>query len=45
MENMSNHGTGWVRMGSLFPHVGLIGFRTQFLTETRGAGISSSLLD
>ena len=42
MENMSNHGTGWVRMEFAVPARGLIGFRTQFLTETRGAGISSS---
>ena len=42
MENMSNHGTGWVRMEFSVPARGLIGFRTQFLTETRGAGISSS---
>ena len=42
MENMSNHGTGWVRMEFAVPARGLIGFRTQFLTDTRGAGISSS---
>ena len=42
MENMSNHGTGWVRMEFAVPARGLIGFRTLFLTETRGAGISSS---
>ena len=42
MENMANHGTGWVRMEFVVPARGLIGFRTQFLTETRGAGISSS---
>ena len=42
MENMSNYGTGWVRMEFAVPARGLIGFRTQFLTETRGAGISSS---
>ena len=42
MENMANHGTGWVRMEFAGPARGLIGFRTQFLTETRGAGISSS---
>ena len=42
MENMANNGTGWVRMGFAVPARGLIGFRTQFLTETRGAGISSS---
>lgn len=42
MENMANHGTGWVRTEFAVPARGLIGFRTQFLTETRGAGISSS---
>ena len=42
METMTNHGTGWIRMEFLVPARGLIGFRTQFLTETRGAGISSS---
>ena len=42
MENMANHGTGWVRMEFAVPARGLIGFRTQFLTETRGAGMSSS---
>jgi len=36
---MSNHGTGWVRMEYLVPARGLIGFRTEFLTETRGTGI------
>ncbi|MFL5948055.1 MAG: translational GTPase TypA, partial [Gaiellaceae bacterium] len=39
MEQMVNHGTGWVRMEYLVPARGLIGFRTEFLTETRGAGI------
>ncbi|KGM13888.1 translational GTPase TypA [Cellulomonas bogoriensis] len=43
METMSNHGTGWVRMEFVVPARGLIGFRTQFLTETRGTGIASSL--
>ena len=38
MENMVNHGTGWVRMEYLVPARGLIGFRTEFLTETRGTG-------
>jgi GTP-binding protein len=36
---MINHGTGWVRMEYLVPARGLIGFRTEFLTETRGTGI------
>jgi GTP-binding protein len=39
MEHMTNHGTGWVRMEYLVPARGLIGFRTEFLTETRGTGI------
>jgi GTP-binding protein len=39
MEHMINHGTGWVRMDYLVPARGLIGFRTEFLTETRGTGI------
>ena len=38
MENMVNHGTGWIRMEHLVPARGLIGFRTEFLTETRGMG-------
>ncbi|WP_102157450.1 translational GTPase TypA [Zhihengliuella halotolerans] len=45
MESMTNHGTGWVRMEFVVPARGLIGFRTKFLTETRGAGIASSLAD
>ncbi|MEP7033815.1 MAG: translational GTPase TypA [Actinomycetota bacterium] len=39
MEQMVNHGTGWVRMDYLVPARGLIGFRTEFLTETRGTGM------
>jgi GTP-binding protein len=39
LEQMVNHGTGWVRMDYLVPARGLIGFRTEFLTETRGTGI------
>ncbi len=39
MEHMTNHGTGWVRMEYLVPARGLIGFRTEFLTETRGTGV------
>ncbi|WP_278236782.1 translational GTPase TypA [Isoptericola sp. AK164] len=42
METMANHGTGWVRMEFVVPARGLIGFRTRFLTETRGTGIASS---
>ena len=45
MENMTNHGTGWVRMEFVVPARGLIGFRTDFLTETRGTGMSSSISD
>jgi GTP-binding protein len=40
MEQMTNHGTGWVRMEFLVPARGLIGFRTEFLTDTRGTGIA-----
>jgi GTP-binding protein len=39
MQQMVNHGTGWARMEYLVPARGLIGFRTEFLTETRGTGI------
>jgi GTP-binding protein len=39
MEQMVNHGTGWVRIDSLVPSRGLIGVRTEFLTETRGMGV------
>jgi GTP-binding protein len=39
MEHMTNHGTGWVRMDYIVPARGLIGFRTEFLTETRGTGL------
>ena len=39
MQQMVNHGTGWARMEYLVPARGLIGFRTEFLTETRGSGI------
>ncbi|ROR95791.1 GTP-binding protein TypA/BipA [Salana multivorans] len=45
MVTMSNHGTGWVRMEFLVPARGLIGFRTRFLTETRGTGIASSIAE
>ena len=43
MESMSNHGTGWIRLEFIVPARGLIGFRTKFLTETRGTGIASSI--
>ena len=43
MEGMSNHGTGWVRMEFIVPSRGLIGFRTEFLTITRGSGIANAV--
>ena len=43
METMANHGSGWVRMEFLVPARGLIGFRSTFLTDTRGTGIASSI--
>jgi GTP-binding protein len=45
LENMINHGTGWVRMEYLVPARGLIGFRTEFLTETRGTGLLHHVFD
>ncbi len=45
MEQMVNHGTGWVRMEYLVPARGLIGFRTEFLTETRGTGLAHHVFD
>ena len=45
MVNMANHGTGWCRMEFIVPARGLIGFRTRFMTDTRGAGIASSLAE
>ena len=45
MEQMVNHGTGWVRMEYRVPARGLIGFRTEFLTETRGTGILHHVFD
>jgi GTP-binding protein len=45
MEQMTNHGTGWVRMEFLVPARGLIGFRTEFLTETRGTGIAHHIFE
>ena len=39
LEQMVNHGTGWVRIEYIVPARGLIGFRTEFLTETRGTGM------
>ena len=45
MEQMTNHGTGWVRMEFLVPSRGLIGFRTEFLTDTRGTGIANHVFE
>jgi GTP-binding protein len=45
MEQMVNHSTGWVRIEFLVPARGLIGFRTEFLTETRGTGIMHHVFD
>ena len=43
MENMTNHGTGWVRMEFIVPSRGLIGFRSEFMTTTRGTGIANAI--
>jgi GTP-binding protein len=43
MESMTNHGTGWIRIEFAVPSRGLIGFRTQFLSITRGTGIANAL--
>jgi GTP-binding protein len=45
MEQMVNHGTGWIRMEFLVPARGLIGFRTEFLTDTRGTGIAHHVFE
>ncbi|UPK74598.1 translational GTPase TypA [Nocardioidaceae bacterium SCSIO 66511] len=45
MEQMTNHGTGWVRMEFLVPARALIGFRTEFLTDTRGTGIAHHVFE
>ncbi len=45
LENLVNHGTGWVRIEQLVPARGLVGFRTEFLTETRGTGILHHVFD
>ncbi|MEX0657948.1 MAG: translational GTPase TypA, partial [Egibacteraceae bacterium] len=45
LEQMTNHGSGWVRMEYLVPARGLIGFRTEFLTETRGTGLMHHVFD
>ena len=44
MENMVNNGTGWVRMEFIVPSRGLIGFRSEFMTTTRGTGIANAIL-
>ncbi len=43
MVQMTNHGAGWVRMEFIVPSRGLIGFRTDFLTDTRGTGIANAV--
>jgi GTP-binding protein len=45
MEQMTNHGTGWVRMEFVVPSRGLIGFRTEFLTDTHGTGIANHVFE
>ncbi|MDH6197615.1 GTP-binding protein [Mycobacterium frederiksbergense] len=45
MEQMTNHAAGWVRMDFVVPSRGLIGFRTDFLTETRGTGIANAVFE
>jgi GTP-binding protein TypA/BipA len=45
MEQMTNHGSGWVRLDYRMPARGLLGFRTEFLTETRGTGILHHVFD
>ncbi|MDR0836616.1 MAG: translational GTPase TypA [Propionibacteriaceae bacterium] len=45
LEQMVNHGTGWVRLEYVVPSRGLIGFRTEFLTQTRGTGIMNHIFE
>ena len=45
LENMTNHGSGWVRLEYVVPARGLIGFRTEFLTDTRGTGVAHHVFD
>jgi GTP-binding protein TypA/BipA len=45
LEQMVDHGTGWIRMEYVVPARGLIGFRTEFLTETRGTGLLHHIFD
>jgi GTP-binding protein len=45
LEHMTNHGSGWVRLEYVVPARGLIGFRTEFLTDTRGTGVAHHVFD
>ncbi len=45
MENMTNHGDGWVRLEYIVPARALIGFRTMFMTETRGTGLANHVFE
>jgi GTP-binding protein len=45
MENMNNHGDGWVRLEYVVPARALIGFRTMFMTETRGTGLANHVFE
>ncbi len=45
LESMTNHGTGWVRLDFVVPSRGLIGFRTTFLSDTRGTGIAHHVFE
>ncbi len=45
LAEMVNHGTGWVRLDYRVPARGLVGFRTEFLTETRGTGVLHHVFD
>ncbi len=45
LEQMTNHGSGWVRLEYVVPARGLIGFRTEFLTDTRGTGVAHHVFD
>ena len=45
MDTMVNHGTGWIRLDYLVPARGLIGFRTEFMTETRGTGVINQSIE
>src|SRR3712207_7896291 len=45
MENLVLHATGWARLEYIVPSRGLIGFRTEFLTETRGTGVLNHTLE